>query len=315
MKDCVHQLRLWNPSSETRIYIILDSFHENTEFWTNLVQTYSVTLIYTSTLEKTVQHKMFIQYFNGDKSFRDGYWQKVKERFFYIEELMARDSLVSCIAMEYDVLVYCSLTSLIPLLEKYTNKLSFVMDAHERGHPGFMYVPTANSIGSFNEYILNNIKNDYEDMQLLSRYSNDFPEKVSFLPLISSERNARIPKRCSEINKTPCTNSDFLSAGFDKIGHLFDSLVVGQWLGGIDPRNYSLRRTVGYRNEGALYSIDEMSFLWKRECKLWTPILDGIPLATIHVHSKALYCFLSDSIHTPNADYDILSLKKSLLQN
>jgi hypothetical protein len=98
---------------------------------------------------------------------------------------------------------------------------------------------------------------------------------------------------------------------------LFDSLCVGQWVGGIDSRNTGGHKVARYENESALYNINEMSFEWKKnpENFLWQPILDGYVLATIHVHSKALRCFMSDRPDYPKDDYDVGAINKGLLPN
>jgi hypothetical protein len=47
----------------------------------------------------------------------------------------------------------------------------------------------------------------------------------------------------------------------------------------------------------------------------WRPYLDGRPLFTIHVHSKALSCFLSDRTGPPTSDYDVATVNAGLLPN
>jgi hypothetical protein len=114
----------------------------------------------------------------------------------------------------------------------------------------------------------------------------------------------------------PMPSPLFLSSGHDILKCLFDSAVVGQWVGGIDTRNTADKGifiTESYENEGALYSMTEMPFEWKKIRGLWVPYLDREPLATIHVHSKALDCFLSDRVDVPKADYDPVKLHNVLI--
>lgn len=314
IKDCVHQLRLWNPIGELDIFIILDPYHKDNPFWASMKALYGVRLVYTDTLVARETHQQFLKHFCGDTQFRNGYWRHVKERFFFMEEVMLQFGLTNVVAMEYDILVYYKLAELYPRLASYCgSRLAMVMDNETRGHPGFLFMSGPGTIGLFNKFIMAMIKTPYEDMQLLSAYCETYRENVCFLPLITPARNASIPKRRSLCGETS-ESTDYLSEGFLELGVLFDSLVVGQAVGGIDPRNTNGIKTDGYENEEALYSIGEMPFEWKKD-GLWRPMLDSKVLVTIHMHSKALYPFLSDRMDAPSADYNVETLYKSLEQN
>ena len=307
IKDCVHQIRLWNSVNDVDIFIILDQ--EEGPFWKGL-ETYGVKLIHNTKLTPTAQHLAFRKNFSGNTTFRSGYWSHVKERFFYMEELMRDYSLTDVISMEYDIMLYMPLTTLVPALKAYTKNLSIVMDNETRGHPGFMYIPSEEAIHEFNFHIMQMIKSDLEDMQLLALYASRYSEKVSFLPVIPPTTTPRI-----SLQGHMSANPSFLWAGASELGVLFDSLVIGQWVGGVDPRNSNGIPSLKFENEGALYSMKEYDFSWERCNGLWRPIMAGTPVATIHMHSKALYCFLSDRCDEPVGDYNIDTLLKSLLPN
>ena len=313
MKDCIHQIRLWNPT--TPIYLILEPFHREVPFWRSLTD-YSIELVYTNTLEPTPHHTEFRTKFQGDIQFRKGYWKHVKERFFYIEELMRRESLVDVLSMEYDVLLY---TPLMPLLKKFKSShqtLRIVRDNDVRGHPGFMYIPTCNSIHNFNLFLLSKLYNGYDDMQALAAYATSEPTLVHYLPVITEKKNRSILQRSSSCNHMS-QDPSYLSEDSEHFEMLFDSAVVGQWVGGIDSRNTGGQKITTYENESALYSIKEMKFQWKKnpETFLWQPFLDGRLLATIHVHSKSLVSFRSDRPDYPKDDYDVTSVYKTLCPN
>jgi hypothetical protein len=313
IRECVHQLRIWNPL--TPVYIILEPVHHTNSFWSDLTARYSgVHLVYTDTLAPTAHHAEFRAFYRGDTTFRRGYWKYVRERFFYVEELMARDGLTHCISMEYDVLVYHSLDELQTKLKSSHQTLRMVMDTDTRGHPAFLYIPTVDDIKMFSIFMTAINGMPYEDMQALALYSKLFP--VHYLPVISADRNAAVRKRVSITGAVAPPDVSFLSEDSEHFGVLFDSLVVGQWLGGIDSRNTGGEKIVNYENEAALYSIREMRFAWEKvEGGKWKPFLDNRPLVTIHVHSKALSCFLSDRGDCPTGDYDVRRLYTTLEPN
>ena len=321
-ESCLKQLHLWNPVDALDIYFVVDRAASGSEaeaFWTRLAADYSVKLAYTDALEPTEHHRMFTARYAGNTAFRDGYWKFVTERFFYIEEVMLAHKLDRVIAMEYDVLAYVRLSELVCLFDIYTPAtIALVRDNETRAHPGFMYIPTANEASELNIFITHMLQSKMSDMELLHVYGEMYPERVSYLPVISHARNATKFIRKSGDGQHKMIAPHFLSSGYEVLGCLFDSAVVGQWVGGIDIRNYGAAvipddvELIHYENEGALYSIREMPFHWKKDGGLWRPYLDGSPLMTIHVHSKALECFLSDRPVAPVADYNPQKLYDSL---
>ena len=313
IKDCVHQIRLW---SDIKIYIILEPVHKMNEFWTGLVSMYSVILVFTDTLQITDHHTAFRNGFQGDTKFRKGYWKYVKERFFYIEELMARDSLEQCVSMEYDVLIYMDLNLVIDKLKKSFQILRFVRDNDERGHPAFLYCPSESTIRDFNKFLVEIIETPLEDMQALAEYANKYPIRVNSLPVLTTEMNFDIRDRRSKCGHT-VRDPLFLSLNFNDFGFLFDSLVVGQWVGGIDSRNMGGKKVSQYENESAVYTIHELGFSWKKDPNtfLWKPYCKTVPLVMIHVHSKSLASFMSDRPDYPKDDYDVSAVYRSLLPN
>lgn len=313
LRDCVKQIRLWNPNAH--IYVILDNCHKEEIFFTSLTDEYDVRLVFRSMLEQTSEHKYFLENFKGDLLFRKAYWRHVKERFFLIQELMMKEDLTNSIAMEYDVLLYINIDSMINESLKGSNNMRMVRDNDQRAHPAFLFIPTVESIRQFNNFLISIIHSPLEDMQSLAAYADD-SGAMKYFPVITEKRNKSITQRTSKQGHTS-DNPFYLSDEFERFNMLFDSLTVGQWVGGIDSRNTGGHKIAKYENESALYNINEMSLSWKKDPKtfLWQPILDGYLLATIHVHSKALNCFMSDRPDFPKDDYDVGDINKGLLPN
>jgi hypothetical protein len=192
------------------------------------------------------------------------------------------------------------------------------MDNQTRGHPGFVYIPNAAAFTKFTVFlsVVSTLHPNLEDMQTIAVYIMNNKADVHFLPVITEARNRSIPNRQSRMGNKAEGFPHFLSEDSEHLGVLFDSAVVGQWVGGIDSRNTNGMKISGFENEGALYSIREMPFEWRKaEGGLWRPILDGRPLMTIHCHSKALSSFLSDRETMPTDDYDVKEVYKTLLPN
>ena len=313
MKSCINQIFLWNYN--VIVYIIIDPCHKDNQFFSNIRDNYNVVLIYTDSLRRTDTHAFFLEKFTGDTTYRKGYWRHVKERFFFIEELMIQNNLTDVLAMEYDVLLYVNVSTILKHL-KGTKTLRIVRDNDERGHPGFMFIPSVEAIRGFNIFLNTLIHRALDDMQSLAEYAVEYSDRIQYFPVITEARNRAVMNResnCGHISKNPW----YLSEDSETFQVLFDSAVVGQWVGGIDSRNTGGDKVSKYENESALYSIKEMSFQWKKNINnfLWQPVLDGRILATIHVHSKALESFLSDRPDYPKDDYEVNTVYRSLVPN
>jgi hypothetical protein len=321
LKDCVKQLRLWSPAAagHARIYIVLEPVHRRADgqptlFWHDLVEEYAVQLRYTDELGPTAEHLAFREKYKGDTTFRKGYWRHVKERFFFMEELMIKECLPDMIAMEYDIMLYSPIEYLAGHLRQYAKgRLAFVMDAESRGHPGFMFIGSQHVIHVLNDCFMQLATKPFEDMQTLAIFKSYYPDYVATMPVMTPQRRGTGERK--SLKGDVSANPSFLSDGFGELNILFDSLSIGQLLGGVDPRNSGGQKMVGYVNETALYSPLEMEIAWTRAGPLWIPLLDGVPLVTIHMHSKALAAFLSDRETVPMADYDVAAVQAGLEPN
>jgi hypothetical protein len=308
LKDCLHQLRLFNPL--TPVYLILEP-HYNVQFWETLALKYNVQIVFTDSLTATQHHLEFQTRYSDDLKFRSGYWKHVRERFFYVEELMMRENLSEVISMEYDVLVYGQLDFILPILRSGPQTLRMVKDNVTRGHPAFLYIPSVSEFNKFTVFLAAIQGMPYEDMQSLAFFGQLF--EVHYFPVITEARNASQPVRRTRMGHTEIAPK-FLSEDSEKFGVLFDSLCAGQYLGGIDSRNSRGEKFLHYENELSLYRFTEMPFTWRQDrFGRWQPMLEGRLLFTVHVHCKALDCFLSDRSVCPTADYDVKNVLSKLL--
>jgi hypothetical protein len=318
MEYCCHQIRLWNPHS-LPVYLILEGEHHmNKPFFLSLQEKYDITIVYTESLKPTEDHLKFNEFFKDQKEllkFRNGYWKFVKERFFLIEELMRARELKHVISMEYDILVYVPIRE--ALLHKFQvshQTIRVVKDNQERAHPGFMYIPNPDVMAHFNSFVLQGLPEKKDDMATLLMYGTKYPTLLNYLPCITEKRNMTHATRNSRVGKHKCENPWFLSQDSEHFQVIFDSAVIGQAVGGIDPRNTNGKKVSPYLNESALYTILEAPLGWGQEpeTKKWFPVWDNRRVLTIHMHCKALKSFLSDRVDMPDDDYDVDEVMKTL---
>jgi hypothetical protein len=92
----------------------------------------------------------------------------------------------------------------------------------------------------------------------------------------------------------------FVTNGFDKFQIIFDAAAMGQYLGGVDPRNIP-GDTRGFVNETCIIKYDQYRFIWKTSENIKRPFIvakdssdtDFIcPIFNLHIHSKNLENFI-----------------------
>jgi GR25 family glycosyltransferase involved in LPS biosynthesis len=205
-----------------------------------------------------------------NKEFRNGFWHLASLRLFYLYSFMERYNMTKCIHLENDVITYQSFDELEPLFTE--NKVYATFDSN-RVIPGIIYIPNSSA---FKPIIVNY---DYEsnDMVNLSKFGEDI---VLPLPICSYH---------SEYDK--------FTKLFSTFHCIFDAAAMGQYLGGVDPRNI-YGNTIGFVNEECVIKYDKYSFHWIRQKGLYRPHVliqnNYIPIINLHIHSKGLDRFLAD---------------------
>jgi len=290
--DCIRQVRIWSPSFP--VYVVLDEEHMATAF-SSVLQSLAE-IVYTSEINTVSGHLRFLENYSGDTKFRGKYWRHVKERFYYIYELMLQKNLENVIYSEYDVMFYHPLEDIVKKLEG-SKTIRCVRSEAERAHPATLFIPSVTQAQTLATFMGDD--KGWDDMVALGRYCNEY--SVQYLPCCPS---------------TYLPSAIFLSETFEKIGILFDSLVFGQYLGGVDVRNTNGVKKLYHDNELSWYHFRDFRFSWEQdEEKRWFPTVDGHKLVTIHCHSKATKCFLSNREDTPLANYNAAALLRSLQPN
>lgn len=206
-----------------------------------------------------------------DKNFRDGFWHYASLRLFYVYSLIEKYNFIDCIHLENDVITFENFEL---LKEKFTeNKVYATFDAPNRVIPGIIYIPNWLAflpiISNYN-YFLN-------DMENLSR----FDESI-ILPLPIFNYNNLYHKYTYLFSQFNC---------------IFDGAAIGQYLGGVDPRNIEYD-TKGFINETCVIKYDKYKFVWIKINELYKPHIiihnQTIPIINLHIHSKNLENYLAD---------------------
>lgn len=221
-----------------------------------------------------------------NKKFRNGFWVYASMRLYLVCELIKKENLVNCIHIENDVLLYKNFESY-----NFENKLHLSIDGlfwinEKKGIlsndfrciPGILYIPSYNEL----KFALDNFNYTKDDMFNLGEFYKNNKDKCITFPII---------KKNSKYNY-----DNNYSTNYSKFNGIFDAAAIGQYLGGVDPRNIK-GSSVGFINEVCVVKYNNYNFeiiIDNKGHKLPYIIIDNekIPVYTLHIHSKNLKQFL-----------------------
>lgn len=233
-----------------------------------------ITLVNARELKDTYQFNARVSRYQD--GFRNGFWRHTSARFFYMHAYMMSSGICDVIHLENDVPVYYNCDILLPLLDK--SKLYMPFDSYKRNIASIVYIP--------NVYLLTRILDIYDiernDMENFASIREKCPEIIDGLPICIQQDGFNAEQR-------------HVCANFERLNMIFDAAAIGQYLGGVDPRNMS-GDTTGFINETCVIKYNVYKIQWiQGDDGITRPflIVDGniIPVFNLHIHSKNLSRF------------------------
>ena len=274
LNDCILQIRKTN---KCKIYLLISEKHNDRIVDKNVV---IGNLEYINISDK---HKKFNEVTKLDKNFRNGFWKSATERFFYIEDFVYEYSLTNIFHLENDNLIYFDINDKINIFENNYN-IGAVFDNDIRCIPSFMYFKDINYISEMTEFILyKNTNNDMESIAMFKKYNIN----ISNLPILPNFYD----KEFKSLNGLFTDDKLQYSNNFNLFNSIFDGACIGQYIGGVDPRNQS-GDTRGFINESCIFNVMNFNFVFENDNGIMSPfaIIDNnkIKINNLHIHSKNL---------------------------
>ena len=225
-----------------------------------------ITLVDSSTLQTDFDSKSML-----NKDFRDGFCNNTSKRLFILNEYMKQKGLKNVIHLENDVLLYSDMNY------DLDEKIYITMDEENRCVPGIVYIP--------NHELFDRLIQEYnyskDDMVNLAIFYNRHRDIVNTFPIIDNSVQPSI------YNKE-----------FERFHSIFDAAAMGQYLGGVDPRNIP-GDTTGFVNETCIIQYDKFQFKWMKNGGHYVPHIlinnNWIQVNNLHIHSKRLKEFSMDN--------------------
>jgi len=242
-------------------------------------------------------HREFRKRSPLDTEFRGGFWTHTTERFFYVETLMRTRGLEDVIHLENDVMLYEDVAALLPVLRGNFAHVAATFDAPNRCVPGFVYFRDAAALTPLVE-MLNELLGEphaaWNDMTLIAEYRRRRPDRIGRLPLVTPDYAE--PLR-SAVDPSVLPLEEY-SALAEEFGGVFDGAALGQYLGGIDPRNTPDPDTRGFINETAVFDPSRYTYRWEADARgRRVPCMSLSErkwrIMNLHVHAKTMLPFVS----------------------
>jgi hypothetical protein len=302
LNDNLYQTRLFHSPKTTDIYVITNDCHKNKVQW----QKYNVTVVSSESLQYSNNHRLFLTNSQLDKTFRDGFWTSSTERFFFVETLMHQLKLENVIHLENDVLLFTDFSEKLNLFRKLYKGIATTFDCSWRCVPGLMYIRNAETMSKMMMFFAKFAHTIRDGMAIFANYRHSAgitEDDITNLPLIPD----CYPKEDFQL-EVPVPSE--YSRHFDEFQSVFDAAAIGQYWGGVDPRNTTPQNTMSketdrFINESSVFNCDKLEFTVHEDSQgRRVPFLNVINAAdefksrlwkinNLHIHCKDLKTFVS----------------------
>jgi hypothetical protein len=286
----LEQARLFNQ--QRPIYLIAneEAITNNTYDFTH----HDLTVVLCEDLEESEPHHIFAQHTPLNPTHREGFWRKATERFFYLHELIASRNLEHVVHVESDNMLYVDLDDIEAALSLYKG-IGAVFDCDYRCIPSFVYIAHSQALEHFVTQIAEHAEKGYNDMEELALYRKQFSRNyIADLPLIMVEYEVK-HHLGNSLGQRPVEPSRYWN-NINNFNSIFDGAALGQFLGGIDPRNGP--SVPGFINETTVFNPSKMKIEWHkdkqgRQIPFATCGASTYRINNLHIHSKRLEEFRS----------------------
>ena len=210
----------------------------------------------------------------ANRDFRGGFWLQTANRFMLIADLMVSENLENCLHLENDNVLYFDPTD---KLEAFRAHASFAIPFdRSRAIPGIVWYKDSQIAQELACYIQD--RSDVHDFDVIRQFCDsglfDTKSLPTMNPLYANSKGAHFQDYCD---------------GYEQFGGIFDAAAIGQYLGGVDPRNIATDSRF-FINETSDLNLSECVLIWDYEDIFRRPILrlqgQHVKVLSVHAHSK-----------------------------
>jgi len=256
-----------------------------------------VTIIPIESIFYTPEHQYFIDNHHLDGNFREGFWRYATERFYVLYDFMKQLNVSRVFHLESDNMLYAHLAEYMPLFDTYyCDTIAATFDNDGRCIPGFIYFSTISSLEKLIRFMNNNLSAQKNDMHSIAAFRKNHPKSVKQLPIVPE---AYLVKHKLKSNSGHCAQNPQDYVHYSQEFHaIFDAAAIGQYLGGIDPRNNNNAPSIGFINESCVFNPAHLTYEWALDEEgrnIPYACINNKPykIINLHIHSKKLDQFVS----------------------
>lgn len=258
----------------------------------------SVTKVPLESLKKTEEHIDFLNTANLDRRSLEGFWFFTSERFLYLHDFAQQHGIKDIIHLENDVMLYVDAHEIFEKLRSVCGQIGVVLDNDRRCIPGFVYLSGAEATKKIARCFAKHAREKKVDMEVMAllfhEYKNSPELVVGNLPIIMPSYIQQFELKSDVGHKTD--KPERYCNAIDQFKAIFDAAAIGQYLGGISPRNGIA--VPGFINESCLFNVSRLSFEWRFDRfgrRIPYALFNGeaYRIFNLHIHSKLLEQFLS----------------------
>lgn len=290
-ETALSQARLFNKNCNLILLANEAALKKHVEHEPNL----NITYISCESLKETSYHEKFLQKTSLDKNSREGFWLYASERFLYLNDLIQQYRLENVFHMEYDNMLYVDLSELLPIFQSKYKGIAATFDNDDRCIPGFVYIPNPKSMNHLAKCFADHALENQNDMQILATFKKEKGAKeIDHLPILTKEYASK-HSLISDFGHIAKNKSKYFQ-NIDLFQSIFDAAALGQYLGGIDPRNGESKP--GFINESCVFNPSFLVFEWipdnqGRQIPYIVYPNAKYRINNLHIHSKNLSAFHS----------------------
>lgn len=210
----------------------------------------------------------------ADKDFRNGFWLQTANRFMLIADLMSSLNLHNCLHLENDNVLYFDPSSKLPAFRDHA-RFAIPFD-RSRAIPGVVWYRDPQIAQDLAHYIQD--RSEAHDFDVIRQFCDSGQYDAKPLPTMG-------PGYVSTMGLDPLKYCE----GYEAFGGIFDAAAIGQYLGGVDPRNIP-GDTRFFVNETSDLDLRRAILEWNFGGQKRSPVLkfddESVSVLTVHAHSK-----------------------------
>lgn len=221
-----------------------------------------------------------------DLKFRNGFYFYALGRFSILDEFMESHSNESVLHIEADVWLAPNFP--FHQIDQIKEEIAFPLERKSMAIPSTVYIKNRGAMSHLFSFLNDAVVQGRApiDMFLLSLYATENSDRVHILPTAMNDPAAFNPSIDKETKETILKNHKYYDG-------IFDSSTWGQYLFGIDPKNYLGIRMVYHEQKNHAVSVKSIRLKVDEHGNIFlSQGNSNAYLYSLHIHSKDLRIFL-----------------------